>query len=155
MPFLASLCRHELLDQTRATLDKRWVQIGFDALPRVERDFVVLWGMIAEVNSGSFHQYFFNSGGDTALEAHAACEQLGALATRQILADALAVFDAVGGYTPERFVRQDRMELLADEFTAFRSCTDAFHACSEEVLELALIAVHHFYLSAGLMSPHV
>jgi hypothetical protein len=71
----------EVLERTRAILDDRWHRIGLSGLPREERDFVVLWGLNAEVNTGGFHQYFLNSAGDTALEAHAACERVGATMT--------------------------------------------------------------------------
>ncbi len=142
------------MQTTEAVLHGRWKSLGFDGLPREERDFVILWALIAEVNTGSFHQYFFNSSGDTALEAMEACDRIGAEETLRILAGVLSVFDAIGGYTIDRYERQERMKALNVQFNAFDGSTVAFHENYEDILELALDRVHQFYVTNGIAIPH-
>ena len=66
-----------------------------------------------EVNNGGFHQYFYNSAGDHAMETIQALETIGALAMAGIVKRAADKFP--GGTPPkDRFIRQD---LLSQNFS--------------------------------------
>ena len=48
-----------------------------------------IWGLEAEVNNGGFNQYFYNSSGQFAKEAHIGCIAIGANNTSEILKGAI------------------------------------------------------------------
>jgi hypothetical protein len=136
------------LEQTRETLKRRWDVHGFDGLFQVERDWIVIWWLKVEVGHGRFDHYFSNPAGDGALLALAALGRLEQTETHHILSDALACFGPVGGYNPEREVRQERLRRLPGD--VFEKQTDAFHSCSEAADVKALLWVRLEYLRLGI-----
>jgi len=89
-----------------------------------------------EVNNGGFHQYFFNSAGDNALDAVLALEHMGATYTANILRAAIAMF-------PNGFLghsRDERLELLwamAPETTEFENLDAQFFEYNEDLAKLS------------------
>jgi len=56
----------------------RHCDVGFEDLSEIDRILVSIWALEADVNNGGFHQYYFNSSGDTAHYAPAALRAIGA-----------------------------------------------------------------------------
>lgn len=79
------------------------------ALTEAQLRLLAFGGLRTELNNGGFHQFFFNSAGDLATEALAACEDLGIGSLAELLRQALRLLD--GRYTPDQVSRQ----LLLDE----------------------------------------
>jgi len=136
-------------EQVDELVHKRWGEIGFENLFPEERDYIWLWCLRVEVENGSFDQYFFNSAGDDALEALAALARVGAMQTHSILSRALAVLDSVGGFSKERFTRQDRMEPLAED--AFDKPTQAFYDGDEAFMSMAIVRVVQSLKAHGII----
>jgi len=92
----------------------RFWKVDFDELTEPERVFRAVWDLESDVNNGGFHQYLFNSSGDTAFFAAEALETIGALQMAAIVRDANAVF-------PDRVaprdwqLRQEQLEALGEE----------------------------------------
>jgi hypothetical protein len=60
-------------------------QNGFASLSRAERQYFAVGLLEGEVYNGGFHQYFFNSSGDSYLYAIEGLEAIGALQALQLL----------------------------------------------------------------------
>lgn len=129
----------------RELLERRWDKLGYDGLLPTERNWLVLWWLRAEVENGSFHQYFFNSTGDSALQALSALQDMGAAETYDILKQALAEFDCVGGDSPDRGTRQKRLESIPNGSQAFDGPTERFYQSSEDSVGMALDRVSRIY----------
>ena len=136
------------LEQTREVLKQRWDVHRFDGLFQVERDWIVLWWLKVEIWDGSLRQYFFDPAGDRALLALAATERLEQTEAHHILSDALACFGPVGGYSPVREERQERLSRLPKD--VFDGLTDAFSNLSEAPDLKALLWVRLEYLRLGI-----
>src|SRR5262249_47438070 len=93
----------------------RWGQLGFDNLLPEEQDHIMIWWLVAEVNNGTFAQYFSNETGDHALQALDGLKKCGAAEGARLLREAMDMFDPYGGYTRDRDVRNDRIDLLEAE----------------------------------------
>lgn len=123
-------------ETTRGTLERRWGEVGFDSLLPEERDFLFLWFLNTEVFNGGLVQYFDNSAGDTALQALSALSAVGATRAHDILKRAIAAFDLVGGYVPDRWARIDRLRGDYDPAES-RPTERALDALTEEYYEAA------------------
>jgi uncharacterized protein DUF4375 len=75
---------------------ERAYTLGFDALSGAERVAFCIDELEREVNNGGFHQYFLNTSGNYAREAHAALVALGAPAMADLLAQAMDQFPSPG-----------------------------------------------------------
>jgi hypothetical protein len=89
---------------------KHFSRVDPTRLSRADRRLLALGGLRTEVNSGGFHQYFFNSAGDLCADATDAAEaagvtELAALIRRGL--DLLNVQDPA-----DRAVRQDALNSL-------------------------------------------
>ena len=82
-------------------------------LTTLQRQLVALGELRTEVNNGGFHQYFFNSAGNTARESIAAAKDVALTPLVDLLEQALALLG--GRYTQERSERQDLLEELDNE----------------------------------------
>lgn len=91
----------------------RYAKVGYERLSRPEKLFVCLWGLEGEVNNGGFHQYYFNSSGDHALDTEEFLKAIGANHTADLVKQANALFGAAGP-SPERFVRQKQLDVIGD-----------------------------------------
>jgi hypothetical protein len=58
---------------------------GFESLSEVERQYFAVGLLDGEVYNGGFHQYFYNSSGDTYPEAIEGLETMGALQALELL----------------------------------------------------------------------
>lgn len=77
----------------------RWDRDGFGTLTAAEKVAYCVDALEREVNNGGFEQYFFNSSGDTAVEAESALEAIGAHRAAALLREASAAFP---GGVPDR-----------------------------------------------------
>lgn len=68
----------------------------FDALCEADQVLVAIWGLEADVNTGGFARYFFNSSGDLACFAERALRLVGANRMADIMAQAIARFGSQG-----------------------------------------------------------
>ncbi len=104
----------ELLNELNKRIcEKIGAEDNFEKLTEEEKIFFILWQMEAEVNNGGFSQFFFNSAGNFANEAEAACRKIGADNMAEICKKAL---DAYGGKLPEDWTeRQEFMEEMESD----------------------------------------
>jgi len=133
----------------------RWGQLGFDGLLPEEKDYIMIWWLVAEVFNGTFAQYFSNETGDHAMQALGALKNCGATEGARLLQEAMDLFQPVGGYTTDRDVRNDRIDKLEAEPSAqpdgaFRHVSNAFQEATEPVLALALRRVKEAYNREGV-----
>jgi hypothetical protein len=87
---------------------------AFDENPNEIKEYIAIWWMDTEVNNGSFHQYFWNSTGDGALDALNGLKRIGAAKTLNILKSAI---NWIGDnpYPVDHMKRQDLLESFTDE----------------------------------------
>ena len=141
-------------DDIRDRLEDRWRRIGYDALLPVERDFILTWWLEAEASNGSLHQYFANSTGDSAADALAALERIGASRAATVLRDAMKLFGD-GPYPTDRAKRNELLDALPehdnDGNDLFDRLADRLFEESEDVRTLALDRVGDAY-SSGQVS---
>jgi hypothetical protein len=133
----------------------RWRQLGFDSLLPEEQDHIMIMWLVAEVNNGTFAQYFSNETGDHALQALNALKKCGANEGAGLLQEAMDLFRPYGGYTRNRDDRNDRVKLLEAERSAqpqgaFRQVSNAFQDSTEPMLGLALMRVMEAYKREGI-----
>jgi len=134
---------------SRKLLDQRWRDIDFADLLPSEQNYITIWALRAEVNNGGFATYFDNSSGDTALEAQAALASIGSNDVHSILADAIQLLDAAGGYSINRADRWEVTGRLADD--AFVKLNTRFYDTSEDVVGMALSVVSADYEAKGMI----
>ena len=111
----------ELSKTDREQLFKVWdsvwnrhEQVGWLGLSEAEQIFYAVWHFESEVNSGGLESYYFNSGGDHALDATEALKRIGAPQLAAVLEEANGIFP--GGPPPRDIdARQDRMDSIGDE----------------------------------------
>ncbi len=129
----------------------RWRELGFDNLLPEEKDYIMIWWLHAEVNNGSFHQYFSNETGDHALQALDGLKKCGATVGARLLQEAMDLFQPYGGYTRDWDVRNDRLAQLNAQFEdPFGQVTIAFYHSKEPMLNLALKRVKDAYKENGV-----
>ncbi len=92
----------------------RYERFGWSGLSEAEQAFYAAWHFESEVNSGGMESYYFNSGGDHALDAPHALRRVGAPQLAAILEEANGRFP---GGLPSRDIdeRQERMNALGDD----------------------------------------
>jgi hypothetical protein len=133
----------------------RWGQLGFDNLLPEEKDYIMIWWLVAEVFNGTFAQYFGNETGDHAFQALDGLKKCGATEGAPLLQEAMDLFEPYGGYTMDQDVRNDRIEQLeaepaAQPAGAFREVTNAFQDSKEPMSGLALKRVMEAYRREGV-----
>jgi len=85
-------------------------QVGESALTESQRAYYVLSILDAEVRNGGFHQYYFNSSGEGAVDAPTLARLVGAEETARVIGRANALFGTDG---PPRNRRQRQRRLAA------------------------------------------
>jgi len=137
-------------DEIRDRLEDRWERIGYDALLPVERDFILTWWLEAEASNGSLHQYFANSTGDSAVDALAALDRIGAPHAAAVLRGAMKLFGD-GPFPTDRTERNKILDTIADRDDngrdTFGALTDRLFDESEDVRTLALDRVGDAYIN--------
>ncbi len=132
----------------------RWRKLGYEKLILEEKDYIMIWWLIAEVNNGSFAQYFSNETGDHALQALNALKLCNAIQGAKILQEALDLFLPVGGYTSNWELRNELINKLEENCDsphgAFREVSDALQDTDEPILGLALASVKLAYVRHGI-----
>jgi len=93
---------------------RRSFEHPFDALSTLEKVLVAVSGLEADVNNGGFHQYYFNSSGDTANLAPKALRTIGAVHMASIVEAANSRFGP-GGPPNSRLPRQNALFELSDD----------------------------------------
>jgi hypothetical protein len=100
---------------------------GREALSVSERDVLLAMRLHGEVSSGGFHQFFFNSSGDQALEIHEALKRMEAVSILPLYEKALAAFPD-SKPARDHLVRNDQLTALGDqEFSYFSPLSSAYH----------------------------
>ncbi|MFO1066098.1 MAG: DUF4375 domain-containing protein [Pirellulales bacterium] len=130
-------------DEIRDRLEDRWKRFGYDALLPEERDFILVWWLEAEASNGTLHQYFSNSTGDSAIDALAALDRMGAQNAANILRGAMQLFGE-GPYPTDQTQRNKTLTSLSID--AFTTLTDRLFAESEDVQTLAIDRVGDAYV---------
>jgi hypothetical protein len=88
-----------------------------------------------EVNNGGFHQFFYNSAGDSTAETIRALETIGAAAMAEIVRRAAAMFP--GQMPPkDRFLRQDILLENYPNSAAFRELDEEFYRSPDDLTDL-------------------
>ena len=101
-----------------------------------QKVFSTVWTLEAEVNNGGFHQYFFNSGGDTANFASTALQQIGALKCAAIVERALRIV-STSPLPVDWEERQTLLDDLGDELLDRLEPLDAeFYAYPDDLTSL-------------------
>jgi|SRR6185437_8155569 hypothetical protein len=121
-----------LSDAIEAACD-RHREVGFEDLSEVERILVAIWALEADVNNGGFHQYYFNSSGDTAYYAPAALRAIGAPIMGRIVDKANALFGP-SGPPVSRDQRQQALSALTEEL--WDDLDHEFYAYPEDISSL-------------------
>ncbi len=114
----------------------RFSKVTFADLRAAEKIFASIWALEDEVNNGGFHQYFFNSSGDTAFFVVEALEKIGATRAARIVRAANAVFP--GGIPPsDQSARQCLLDSLDDDQRArLERLDDEFYAYPDDLTAL-------------------
>lgn len=91
----------------------KYLESGLRFMSEPEKTVCVVWLMDTEIKNGGFDQYFFNSSGDTSVEAVGALERIGATRAASLVRQALAVFP---DKTPSalRATRQAQLEAMRE-----------------------------------------
>jgi hypothetical protein len=108
---------------------------GFWALSEVDRVLISIWMLEADVNNGGFHQYYFNSAGDTAYYAPTAMRAIGARAIADIVERANARFGP-DGPPKGRNVRQEALFALPDSLGLWADLDLQFFAYPDDLAML-------------------
>lgn len=122
----------------------RFWRLEFHDLSRPEQVFRAVWELEGDVNNGGFHQYFFNSSGDTAFAVVDALEAIGAEQAARIVARASGIFP---GSAPPRD-REERQALLAsfgpEQEAALARLDEEFFGYPDNLTELlhAYVKMH-------------
>lgn len=130
----------------RELFERRHRDLGYGALLPSEQTFLKIRSLQAEVYDGGFHQYFYNSAGDHAMQTLDALEALGALQVRTVLAAAIQLLKDGGGYSPHCDRRRDALSPLAED--AFIALNSSFHETSEDAVGMAFALVEADYKAA-------
>jgi hypothetical protein len=133
----------ERLSHVRATIETRWEKLGYENLSNYEREYINVWWLCVEVETGGFGQYFYNSYGDNSMATLSALITIAANGAHAALSDALAGFQPVGGFAPDRQTRCEK--LLQLPHNAFENANSKFYDLNEDVRELALLHVERGY----------
>jgi hypothetical protein len=133
----------------------RWRQLGYDNLLPEEKDYIMIWWLVAEVFNGTFAQYFSNETGDHALQTLDGLKKCGATEGARLLQEAMDLFQPYGGYTTDRDIRNDRIDTLEAEPSAqpegaFRQVSNDFQDSREPMRGLALKRVMEAYNREGV-----
>lgn len=117
-------------------ISKKVESKGTESLEENELLIYVIWSFEAELNNGGFHQYFFNSAGDFAVEAHSSLQKIGAVGMAELLNSAIQI--AFNGETPKnRIERQSLLELDEEEKEeALGELGSNFYSSDENIAEL-------------------
>lgn len=104
-------------------IQKKVDETGFNRVSTAERVFYCVYWLEAEVNNGGFHQFFYNSSGDYALETAAALAEIGAVYTKQLLEQAFTVFPQQAP-PKHRGLRQQQLLAISEDQENFLSSLD-------------------------------
>jgi hypothetical protein len=119
-----------------------------DKLSAPQMTFYLNQNLEREINNGGFHQYFWNSTGDFALETVSSLQSIGASKTAELLLKAIDRFP--GKTVPGNIVqRQHLLEQIETRTTeAWQELDDAFYEYDEDLnaLNIEYIRMHrnHF-----------
>lgn len=122
----------------------RLAKVGYAKLDSVDKVFVCVWSLEAQVNDGGFDQNYFNTSGDWAFDTPNALLVIGATHTAAIVERGNALFGDSGPY-PDSTVRQDQLEGLSEAAqNALNSLDDEFYRYTEDLSALlaAYLAKH-------------
>ncbi len=87
----------------------------YASLSRPEQVFLAVWELEAEVNNGSFHQYFGNSSGDNASQVVGALQEIRAMEMASIVQRAVSVF-GTSAPAPNQGARLEQLDATSPRF---------------------------------------
>lgn len=114
---------------------------GLGRMTPAERNVYFLDMLEGEVNNGGFQQFFSNSSGNCALQTRAAIAAIGLTDLLPIYDKALAVFPS-SAPAEDRATRNDQMESVEDEWTAWSALDSEFYEISTTKRVAAYIRAH-------------
>lgn len=88
-------------------------KIEFGDQSELQQVFSAVWELESQVNNGGFHQYFFDTSGETAVRVESALIAIAARKAAAIVREAVALFP--GGMPPSDMLERRRRLELADE----------------------------------------
>ena len=110
--------------------------LAFSEQTGPQQVFSAIWEMEADVNNGGFHQYFSNSGGDTAAFAPVALRTIGAAACADIVERAMRLVSNA----PISSAREERQRLLdglpAQKLRALSELDEQFYSYPDNLTVL-------------------
>ena len=128
--------------QVETLLEKRWEEIGFEKLHKIEKMYISIFWLSGDVMNGGFNQYFYNSTGDLAGFALEGCKVINATKTQSILEAAMKKLK-VEPYPQNNKLRHKYLSKLAD--STFDSEDSQFYDYPEEIDELSLNMLKQHY----------
>jgi len=131
------------------TIHRRWKELRYEGLLPDERDYLVLWWLMAEVNNGGFHQYFFNSTADSALQAVAVLRSLDASETLGNLLRAIDVLGGVDTFKTDWTARREQVSEI--DPSAFDALDSEFYDATEDFMNLAIERVAAAYAAQAIV----
>ena len=130
----------QLSEGSRVALGK----VPFAEQTPIQRVFTAIWELEADVNDGGFHQYFYNSSGDSSVGVLEALRTIGARKAERIVRDAINAFP--GGPPPaDCETRQARLEVDDEKAMArWEELDQEFLAYPDNLTELlyAFVKTH-------------
>jgi hypothetical protein len=134
---------NDLVYEVFARLMDKEVFVGTRAMSVPERTVLLVKNLQYEISNGGFHQFFFNSTGNCAMQTLDALRRVAMPEWLAIYEKALAVFPSPP--SEDRVVRNEQMAAIPDEGHAWEDHIDAFYCTDED--ETARLAA---YIRANL-----
>ena len=111
---------------------------NFENLTEVEKTFIYVEMLEAEINNGGFDQYFYNTSGDYYSESLQAYKTIGAHKTVKIIEEAFKIFP-VNPIPKDNEKRQDILENVDEETSKkWNLLEDKFYEYEENISGLLL-----------------
>jgi len=107
----------------------------FEDLSEIDRILVTIWALEGDVNNGGFHQYYYNSSGDTAYYAPTALCAIGATVMAGIVEKANSLFGP-SGPPPSGDAREEALLALTISQEIWDSLDRQFYAYPEDISAL-------------------
>lgn len=107
---------------------------NFSNLNEIEKTFIFVDILEAQVNNGGFDQFFFNSSGDFTYEVLEAYENIGAYKTAKIIIEAIKLFPKVPvskDTETRRIIMQDLSEEISEKWNQL---DDQFYKYEENIV---------------------
>ena len=109
--------------------------VAFGDLSEIDRILFSIWALEGDVNNGGFHQYYYNTSGDTAYYAPSALRAIGATIMAGIVEQANSLFGP-SGPPVSRDQRQQELLVLRVSQETWDDFDRQFYAYPEDISAL-------------------